>query len=252
MQRKEGPAGLWGWAGVKAGVLLAPLFGIGSALRRARFFHPEGVVYEAAARQIATEGRFSSVAERLSGPLLVRLSSAWWRHGREWPDVLGIALRFQNKPGAPPSRTDQDLLLATIRTPLALPLSPFLTDVHDFLSNIYYGVSPFKVSGRKKVSIRLRPESPLGQESSSVQGSRNQRLFAAVSQGAALFLLEFSQGSGWIPIVEISLLRQRPDVDQEALRFSPFRSGRGLVPQGFIHGLRRAVYAVSQAVRPSA
>jgi hypothetical protein len=40
------------------------------------------------------------------------------------------------------------------------------------------------------------------------------------------------------------------ELDQEALRFDPFRNGRGLRPVGFVHAMRRATYAASQRHRP--
>ncbi len=46
-------------------------------------------------------------------------------------------------------------------------------------------------------------------------------------------------------------LAHRARVDDEALRFRPFRTGRGLKPRGFVHALRRGVYKVSQWSRPS-
>ena len=37
----------------------------------------------------------------------------------------------------------------------------------------------------------------------------------------------------------------------DTMRFSPFRSGRGIFPRGLVQNLRRATYALSQAARPS-
>jgi hypothetical protein len=42
------------------------------------------------------------------------------------------------------------------------------------------------------------------------------------------------------------------DLDQEALRFDPFRAGRGIVPVGFVQWVRRLTYASSQRLRPGA
>ncbi|WNG61139.1 hypothetical protein F0U59_45340 [Archangium gephyra] len=35
------------------------------------------------------------MASRLAGPAIVRLSTASWRGGREWPDILGASVRFR-------------------------------------------------------------------------------------------------------------------------------------------------------------
>jgi hypothetical protein len=38
-------------------------------------------------------------------------------------------------------------------------------------------------------------------------------------------------------------------LDREALRFDPFRSGRGVRPVGFVHSMREGTYLASQAAR---
>jgi len=40
------------------------------------------------------------------------------------------------------------------------------------------------------------------------------------------------------------------NIDQAALRFSPFRTGRGIVPRGLIHASRIVPYPASQLARP--
>jgi hypothetical protein len=49
-------------------------------------------------------------------------------------------------------------------------------------------------------------------------------------------------------VAEIAL-RERVPVNQQALRFTPFRAGRGIVPSGFVQAARAAAYAASQAGR---
>ncbi len=231
-------------AGGAAGLLLAPLFGLGSYLRQARFFHPSGVCYRAEVQPAA--GELHALGERLGPAALVRLSGAWWR-SREWPDVLGIALRFQQTPGVAPRDGDQDLLLATIPLPVFTPLAPLWTNVHDFLDNTYYGVSPFAVTGIGSLRFRLRPAatSPTGAD-------RQSRIAAATAAGTAVLQLQAQRapGASWHPVADLRLVAELV-VDQEALRFSPFRQGRGIAPRGFIHGLRRGVYPFSQASRPA-
>jgi hypothetical protein len=48
-------------------------------------------------------------------------------------------------------------------------------------------------------------------------------------------------------VARIHLL-EAVDVDQDLLRFSPFRAGRGIVPRGFVHALRRGAYTASRAM----
>jgi hypothetical protein len=40
------------------------------------------------------------------------------------------------------------------------------------------------------------------------------------------------------------------ELDQEALRFDPFRDGRGITPVGFVHSMRKLTYLASQRARP--
>jgi hypothetical protein len=246
MRIRNSPSELLGLVG---GALLAPVFGVGSWLRRARFFHPEGVCHRAEVRPTAAVAGYESLAGRLAGPALVRFSAAWWRGGREWPDVLGCAIRFGVDQDSPlqPAADAQDLLFATIPRPWLTPLAPLWTQQHDFLGNTYWAVAPFEVQGVGLVRWRLlpRPAHPDGQD-------RGSRLASAVTRDEARLDLQARLDSGssdYCSVAEVRLL-ERVELDQEALRFSPFRTGRGIEPRGFVHALRAASYRLSQAARP--
>lgn len=241
--------------GLLAGVALAPVTGLLSAARRSRMFHPSGLICSAEAEPLSS-GPAGDVAARLAGPVLLRWSSAWWKTG-EWIDVLGCALRFTQGPlDGEPKPGDQDLLLATIQRPWTMPFAPWTTRDHDYLDNAYFGVSPFEVAPLGRIEWRLRAEQP----SPAGHGSRGQRLQAAISGGTAVLLLDWSPYPGPLkrPIAARfePLLRLRLtgliELDQRALRFDPFRDGRGLQPVGFVHAMRRAAYWTSQRARPSA
>jgi hypothetical protein len=87
---------------------------------------------------------------------------------------------------------------------------------------------------------------------------RASRLEKAVAAGAARLRLEAATTpkGPWSALAELRLIEpldsadSAAEVDQAALQFSPFRDGRGLTPRGLVHGLRRAVYAASQTLRP--
>lgn len=232
-----------------AGKLLAWVFGAGAALRHARFFHPEGHVYRATVVPVATDPPYSAVAWRLAGEALVRLSTALWRGGREWPDVLGCAVRFRSdaSASAEPGRGDQDLLFATIRWAATTPFGPIGTDTHDFLRNDYHAVSPFDVDGLGLTKWRL-----LGPYTRTTGADRAARLDDAVRRGIARFRLQVRRlrlGEHWVDVAEVRL-RERLAIDQEELRFWPFRDGRGIHPRGFVHAMRGPTYAASQRARP--
>ena len=222
--------------GRAAGWFLAPVTGTLSLIRRARMFHPEGALLEARIEPI--RGRLEQLGQRLEGPALVRLSTAWWRGGKEWIDALGIALRIDT----------QDLLFATIRFPWTTLLAPITTEQHDFLANDYFAVSPFDISGVGRGKLRL-----VGSRPRHLSGTRAERLDSALERGEAWLRLEvrLEQAPAWEPAALIHLVRRVP-LDDQRLRFSPFRDGKGLTPRGFVHQLRRATYLVSQLARPAA
>lgn len=240
--------------GLIAGCALAPFTALGSYARRARVFHPCGTCLLGTARAVAGEGPLHEVGARLDGAVLVRFSGAWWKQ-HEWPDVLGCALRFGSAgalAGAPRSG-DQDLLLATIRTPLTTLLAPLSTGVHDYLANAYFGVSPFRVTPLGRIKLRLVAATR------SVQGAthdrtREQRLMRMLERGPLRLTLEARAhrlGARYRAIAEIELV-ELADIDQQRLHFDPFATGRGFVPVGFVHGLRVAAYAASRRARDAA
>lgn len=232
------------------GALLAPLTASVSALRRARMFHPSGIVVRAEVHAIDRD----PLGQRLAGTALARLSSAWWKHG-ELPDVLGIALRFTQGGSIDPRarERDQDLLFATIRRPWTMALAPFSTDHRDFLANDYYAVSPFRAPGLEgEIEFRIVPAHTVREGT-----SRRDRLARAIARHDAVLVLQARgyrhalapRGEPWRPIARIEL-RSVVAIDQDALRFDPFRDGRGIRPVGLIHSLRIATYAASQQARP--
>jgi hypothetical protein len=245
-----GRYGLAEQCGLLGGKLLAPLTAAVSSARRARTFHPDGVVYAASVTSCCREPRLTALAERLSGRALVRFSSALWRGAHEWPDVLGAAIRFL--PREDEVSSDQDLLLATIRFPWTMPFAPLATNFRSFLWNHYHAVSPFQVAGVGPLKLRLR--SPRVHNRS--ERSRAEHLERSAADGRATFELQARLldvpplARRWIDLARLAL--EVPlQIDQAALRFSPFRCGRGLEPIGFVHALRAAAYAASQDARPA-
>ena len=229
-----------------------------SLLRQARVFHPSGTMLFGQVQSV--EGDFPPYA-------WVRFSAALWRvrkGEREsgLPDVLGCAVRFTHRlpqvflkeegaclPSVYLSPADQDLLFATIRYPWTMGLSPFFTEVHDYLSNLYFGVSPFQWRGSKLFYLRLRIQA----ETYEKKECREETLLAYASR--SLLVIERAEKgfwfrrSEWAPVCEIKLKREM-QLDQAALRFSAFQNGVGIRPRGFVHYLRKGAYGASQACRP--
>lgn len=236
--------------GIAVGAMMAPVTAALSRARRARMFHPDGLVFQANVEPATLNPHLLPLARRLSGIALVRFSSALWRGGRTWPDVLGAAIRF-GWVGVTPDQAQQDLLLATIRYPWTMPFAPLATNFLSFLWNHYHAVSPFEVEGVGRVKLRLR--SPRLWNGASK--SRDSHLRDATAEGRARFELQLRRldvtplARHWQPLARVTLIREA-DVDQAALRFSPFRAGAGIRPAGFVHALRLAAYAASQDARP--
>ena len=220
-----------------------------SALRHARTFHPRGVLVEGRLVPYSSVSA-DAIAERFTGRALVRLSGATSKEDSEHHEVLGLALRISGTriTSAEPREGDQDLLFATILSPLTMPLAPYLTRSDDFLENHYYAVAPFAIEGAGRVKLRLAPVVRTGQH----VGSRRERLTRAIEEHRAIFVVEMREtfGTRWDPIAQL-VLEAPSAIDQEALRFDPFRTGRGIQPVGFVHAIRKCVYAASQRARPT-
>ncbi|WP_437968278.1 hypothetical protein WMF04_02805 [Sorangium sp. So ce260] len=229
------------------GGVLSPIVWQGSLVRGARLFHPDGVVYCAGVKALAAEGEVGALAQRLAGPALVRLSGGIWRwrdgKGEGRPDVLGIAVRFRTSEEVTPvaSAGDQDLIFLSARRLSLLPIAMFTTKRRDFLDNDYYAQLPFKVEGFGRATFRLVPL-----RASTTKGNRLERLERAAAAGLALLRLEVRRGARarWMAVADIELY-EPVDVDQNALRFNPFQSGKGIVPSGLLQATRLATYTAS-------
>ncbi|HEX7663856.1 MAG TPA: hypothetical protein VF407_05075 [Polyangiaceae bacterium] len=240
-----------GWReaiGLALGLGAAPLLAAASLVRHARVLHPRGATFVCrvdAAEKVPSS--FRGLANRLEGTALARFSGAMWKADVERFEVLGVALRITRaeSPCEVPLTDDQDLLFATIVSPLTMPFSPFTTDAHSFFRNHYWAVAPFEVDG-VRAKFRLRATSP-----SVCSVGRYDELRAAVRTGRASFSLEVRRTLhfGWAPLAEIRVDHEAA-LDDDALRFSAFRTGRGIVPRGVVQAMRRPAYAASQWPRP--
>jgi hypothetical protein len=235
--------------GTAIGKALAPVVAAVSRFRRARTFHPRGIVFVGRSEPFIG-GAFANLGADLAGSILVRCSGALWKQQLEHFDVLGMALRFRRSARAFDHRAlpgDRDLLFATIRSPFTMMFSPFTTNAHDFLANRFFAVAPFEVHGHDRVELRLVAIDP-----PKNQGIRADKLRAAALAGRCVWHLEAKKTltRDWHPVARVTFDREY-DVDQEALHFDAFRTGAGLQPVGVVHAIRKAVYAASQAARPA-
>lgn len=228
-------------------VALMPSMVFGSLARRSRLFHPNGICFDARVEPLASTGALQLLAHRLKGRALVRVSSSWWKNEREWPDLLGMAVRFVGNasPADPQSKPIQDLLFITTRRLWRIPFALLTTNQHDFLDNHYFGGAPFLLPDGTVSECRLAPTGE-----STAGASRRERLEQMVQQGHAAWRLEMmpSGDGAWQPVVEIRLV-ERVEVDQDQLAFSPFNAASGIQPVGVVHALRSVAYPWSQRAR---
>lgn len=214
--------------GIPLGVLT---FGV-SFLRNARTFHPTGILAH------CTVKTFDHSPVRFHPYALARFTGAIWKHNQKLPDVLGISFRFSEKPvtTTTPLKSDQDLLFASFRLPVQTPIAPFMTKYHKFFLNTFYAISPFQTENDYgKFSLTIREKIS--------EGSRMDNMRLNIKEHATL-LLRFN-GEG---VAEITLEEEKY-LDQEELRFNPYRNGLGIYPRGLVHSLRIFVYPMSQSGR---
>lgn len=242
-----------GVLGRGVGVAVAPAVFVVSAARRARAVHAEGLVCRA-----EVVGVPGTLGARLTGPALARFSGAFADEGAPAPDILGLALRFQQAGDAPRdggdldvTRGDQDLLTATFRSFRTASQDRASTDVTDYLSprNTYRTVAPWRVRGEGVAQLALQVANSGTPPPPGRGTSRRERLAIDIAQGrAALALTVAFDGDAPTEVAEIRLFALVPG-DGRTLRESLRRTGRGLVADGFRNGIRRVVYPVSQTAR---
>jgi hypothetical protein len=223
------------------GVWLLPFIALATLVRRGRVFHPGGTTWRGEAAPVATDGPAAKTAARLSGPFTMRISGGSHHEIRDdRRDVLGCTVRL-SRAGEP----DQDLLFASFRWISAIKDGERTTDQRDVLRNMFHTASWSRDPDLGVVTFRLVPTPRDSGEGPDVAA----RLDRAIQHGGVSFALSASpDGETW---TELSAFRLtgRAEVDDRATSFSPWNAGRGVVPTGFINGIRRIVYPVGRALR---
>ena len=245
----QGTFGMREALGSVVGAMGAGPVALSSALRRARTFHPRGVLATGHLEPFSSVAAMAT-SERFVGHALVRLSGALSKGDAQTHEVLGIGLRISDHMirSADPAAGDQDLTFATIVSPLMLPIAGVTTRSDDFLANKFWGVAPFRIEGVGRVKLRLSPMVVADMQ----REARRERLERAIAERRACFLVEMrhTMQLPWEPLATL-VLDGLSRIDQEALRFDPFRAGRGIEPVGFVHAVRKYVYRASQWARPA-
>lgn len=203
-----------------------------ATLRRARAFHPRGVLLRGEVESVSAEW-----LPLRPGPVLARLSKGAGTPGAA-PDALGLALRF----GAPSSQWD--LLLTTSmpgrRVGRMLPW-PSRT----WASDRYSSLMPYRAGDRTLwfgAEVTGLPENRASTD--DLVRSLRQRPLRLKLQAAAA-------GEQWQPIAEITL--SHTENGNSATPFDPITEqppGLRLAPE-WLASIREAAYSGSRKGRPS-
>lgn len=232
--------------GLGFGKVLSAATYIGSALRDARIFHPEGELLRSVAEIETDDPLLKRVARKLSGPALLRFSAGIFRDEESHFDILGCALRLGWKPQKPLDEHGvQDLVLGTFKSILTLPFAPLTTNTHDYLANIYYSVTPYRAEQLGKVEFRLQGEG------SEQEGKRTDNLHKALEGDGGVMHLQIRREAWmatWEPLLTIRL-QEVVTFPDERLFFTPFHDGKKIHPVGFINYIRKKTYDASRAGR---
>jgi hypothetical protein len=238
--------------GLVAGGLLAPALALCTWMRQGRVFHPKGIHFRANVTPVeGVDPKFTEIATLLGkNDALVRFSTGTSIRERTiLPNVHGISIRFggDRNNNFEPRDDAQDLLLMSAKSLLMLGKGAILTDQESFAANVYHGGAPFEVAEQPNMLLRLVPMTHVDTSGTDVY----QNIRQAVQDDNVIFRLDtaaMSQPNKWYPLVEIRLMSEVL-VDDSKLEFFPFRTGRGLIPQGFTQFTRQIPYLLSQYAR---
>ncbi|MFO7564975.1 MAG: hypothetical protein R6X02_20185 [Enhygromyxa sp.] len=202
----------------------------------------------------ASENTIEELAEvgnNLSqGESLIRFSLGMRGRDRKViPNVHSVSIRFGAERGEQfePRGDAQDLMLMTAQRVVTMPIAALATKQENFAGDIYHGGAPFEIDERPNMLLRLVP---LGHVDTTGKDPF-QNLRQAVEDGEVSFRLEtsmMSQPNKWFPLVDIQLADEVV-IDDTRIEFQPFRTGRGIVPQGFVHYTRQVPYLMSEYAR---
>jgi hypothetical protein len=222
----------------------AATFGVLSALRGKRFFHPSGVAF--AGRVDVEPGLGYGVPlldEQRSFKAIARFSRGAGTP-EPLPDVLGLAVRVLDAHG---KGLHQDLLMVTSdRRPLGRHL---LLPARGFLSRSYSSVLPYSIGAMGRFCFGA---DPLDVPATPRIRRTIDNVTTAVEQGGLLLRLTLAAfpAGPWHPWATLTLTHQVPTGVSDELRFNVMdNTGGGIQPEGWLQQLRRNAYQASQAAR---
>src|SRR3954452_1022544 len=211
-------------------------FGVLSAVRRRRIFHPIGVAFEG---RLHVDGPGSLLRDvpLFSGGdhrAIVRFSRGIGLP-ESVPDILGIAVKLPDAHGA---GEDQDILMVTsgsgaVARHLLVPAGSF--------GDRPYSTLLMYQAGGERVMFGLEPGAGVREDRPTLAD------LEGVGDGHLRFTFSVATTTGpWEPVGELRVTRRLGKAESEELRFNPWNTGGGLEPTGPLNALRDAAYRGSQ------
>jgi hypothetical protein len=231
------------------GLPAALVFGALALVRRARALHPVGVAFHAA---LDLDGPAAGRAPELGAPGTTRPGVVRFSRGgglpEGWPDVHGIALRLApaDGDGDGSGGGDQDLLWSSAGRSRAG--RRLLRAARSFDGLWATSLTSFATGGRRVVwaaEVLPAPAAP-GREAPprTVEALR-----AGTAPAPAVHVLVATSSGPWERVGTIVPGAPLTPAEEDALAFSPWNAGRGVVPVGALNQLRDAAYRASRRAR---
>ena len=213
-----------------------------SALRGSRIFHPKGAAYAGSFVPGGHDGRtgVGLFDEPATHRAILRLSRATGLP-EGVPDVLGLAVRLCDAHG--PGRHQDFLLVTSANVPILHHW--LLPAVNGFPGQTYSSLSTYSIGGR----TRLVGAVPVAAARRRGRGSLPEVAELARSGTLAFDLALASLLGRWRPVGRLQVEEELPQSLSDDIRYSPWHTGGGIVPNGPLQGIRRAAYRGSQLGR---
>lgn len=218
----------------------AAAFGLLSALRRNRVFHPVGEAYS------GTLSLNPSAANLLPFELTTGLDvTVRFSRGaglpEPLPDILGLAIKMPLEVAGAP---EQDLLLASSGD--APGVRHLLIPAKSFFRPTYSSVLPYRTADDRHLVLGARADTSL----ISRKGDFGDLELAAI-EGRLRFDLQVAEPTGgWTVIGSLEVGNPLGPEVSHALRFNPWNTHPDLQPAGPLNTMRLSSYKASQAARP--
>jgi hypothetical protein len=207
-------------------------------MRGARFFHPDGVGFEA---ELLIAGNSSAPEGTLLGDPAGHMATVRFSRAvglpSPVPEILGVAIRLPDVHG--PGAHQDFMLVSSWR--MVAGRHALVPATRGFFGTFFSSLVPYNVGGEIML-LGLDPGSdhPTPHDLEGLAATATGRSYTVC---LAPFL------GGWAAAGMLTIGDRLPDAPVEALRFNPLNTGGGIRPAGPLQAFRAAAYEGSQAGR---